>query len=51
MKGVRSQQGWTTTEYMAVLAGLVVLWRSSQAVLEWLVEHHYEFCWALMIPF
>ncbi|HEY0942447.1 MAG TPA: hypothetical protein VGE08_20305 [Steroidobacter sp.] len=45
------QQGWSTTEYLAILTGLVVLWRSSQLVLEHLAEHHDEFSWALMIPF
>lgn len=51
MKRVRSQRGWSTAEYIAILAGLMVLWRGSQAVLELLAEHHDEFSWALMIPF
>lgn len=51
MRRVRSQQGWSTAEYLAILVGLIVVWRSSRAVLELLVEHHDEFSWALMIPF
>lgn len=51
MKLARFQRGWSSAEYAAVLVGLTVLWRSSQAVLELLVEHHDEFSWALMIPF
>ena len=51
MRRVRLQRGWSTAEYMAALVGLMVVWRGSQALLEWLVEHHYEFSWALMIPF
>lgn len=51
MRRVRSQRGWSTTEYLATLAGLMVLWRGSQLVLERLAEHHDEFSWALMIPF
>lgn len=51
MKGVCSQRGWGSAEYVAILAGLMVLWRGSQAMLALLVEHHDEFSWALMIPF
>jgi hypothetical protein len=45
------QHGWSTAEYLAILAGLMVLWRGSHLVLEQLAEHHDEFSWALMIPF
>ena len=45
------QRGWSSAEYLAILAGLVVLWRGSQTVLALLAEHHDEFSWALMIPF
>jgi hypothetical protein len=45
------QRGWGTAEYLAILAGLMVLWRGTQAALALLVEHHDEFSWALMIPF
>lgn len=45
------QRGWGTAEYIAVLAGLMVVWRGAQAALELLAEHHAEFSWALMIPF
>ena len=51
MRRVRLQRGWSSAEYLAILAGLMVLWRGSQRVLELLVEHHHEFSWALMIPF
>lgn len=51
MKRVRLQRGWSSAEYIAILAGLMVLWRGSQEVLALLAEHHDEFSWALMIPF
>lgn len=51
MIGPKLQRGWGTAEYLAVLAGLMVVWRGSRAVLELLVEYHDEFSWALMIPF
>lgn len=47
----RRQRGWSSTEYLAILAGLMVLWRGSQIVLEQFVEYHDEFSWMLMIPF
>ena len=45
------QGGWGTAEYLAILAGLMVLWRGTRAALTLLAEHHDEFSWALMIPF
>lgn len=51
MKGMRLQRGWSSAEYLAILAGLMVLWRGSQAMLALLVEYHDEFSRALMIPF
>lgn len=51
MKPMQFQRGWSTAEYLAVLAGLMALWRGSQLVLRLLAEHHDEFSWALMIPF
>ena len=45
------QRGWGSTEYLAVLAGLVVVWRGARLLLGMLAEHHDEFSWALMIPF
>lgn len=45
------QRGWGTAEYLAILAGLMVLWRGGRAGLALLAEHHDEFSWALMIPF
>lgn len=44
-------RGWASAEYLAVLAGLMVLWRGSQIVLGLLAEYHDEFSWTLMIPF
>ena len=51
MTRMKSQRGWSSAEYIAILAGLMVLWRGSQVLLELLAEHHDEFSWALMIPF
>lgn len=45
------QCGWATSEYLAVLMGLMVVWEGAQAVLALVREHHAEFSWALMIPF
>jgi hypothetical protein len=45
------QRGWGTSEYLAVLMGLMVVWEGAQAVLALVREHHNEFSWALMIPF
>ena len=54
MRCIRSGQhqcGWGTVEYLAVLLGLMVMWRGAQAVLTLVREHHDEFSWALMMPF
>jgi hypothetical protein len=51
MKGAWLQRGWSSAEYLAILAGLMVLWRGSRAMLALLAEYHDEFCWALMMPF
>ena len=51
MRGRRSNCGWSSAEYLAVLAGLMVLWRGARELLRWLAEHHDEFSWMLMIPF
>lgn len=51
MRGRRANLGWSSAEYLAVLAGLMVLWRGVREVLRLLAEHHDEFSWALMIPF
>ena len=45
------QRGWGASEYLAVLAGLVVVWRGAELVLAMIQEHHDEFTWALMIPY
>jgi hypothetical protein len=47
----RSNLGFSSAEYLAVLAGLVVLWRGAHELLRLLVEYHDEFSWTLMIPF
>lgn len=51
LRQARRPQGWASAEYLAILAGLMVLWRGSQLVLSLLVEYHDEFSWTLMIPF
>lgn len=51
MKRVSAQRGWASAEYIAIVAGLMVLWRGSRLLLELLAEHHDEFSWTLMIPF
>lgn len=51
MRGRRSNRGWSSAEYLAVLAGLIVLWRGAHEVLRLLAEHQHEFSWMLMIPF
>lgn len=43
--------GSAISEYLAVLVGLIVVWRGAQMALNLLREHHEEFSWALMIPF
>ena len=45
------QRGWGMTEYLAILLGLMAVWRGAQAVLALVQQHHDEFSWALMIPF
>ena len=51
MRGPEQNRGWSSAEYLAVLAGLMVLWRGAREVLRLLAEHHDEFSWTLMIPF
>jgi len=51
MRGRRTNGGWSSAEYLAVLAGLMVLWRGARELLRLLAEHHDEFSWTLMIPF
>jgi hypothetical protein len=47
----RRQRGWGAAEYLAILLGLVGVWRGAQAVLTMVREYHDEFSWVLMIPF
>ncbi len=47
----RHVRGWGATEYLAVLLGLIVVWRGGQALLALIHEHHDEFAWALSVPF
>lgn len=48
---MRNGRGSATTEYLAVLLGLIVVWQGAQLTLNFLREHHDDFSWALMIPF
>lgn len=45
------QRGWGMSEYLAVLMGLMVVWRGAEAVLSMVQEHHDRFSWALTIPY
>ncbi len=45
------QSGWGSSEYLAVLVGLMTVWRGAQTVLALLQQYHTEYSWALMIPF
>lgn len=45
------QRGWGGSEYLAVLVGLMAVWRGAQIVLALLQQHYTEYSWALMIPF
>jgi hypothetical protein len=45
------QRGWGASEYLSVLAGLMIVWRGAEAVLALIQEHHDKFTWALMIPY
>lgn len=47
----RRMRGWGATEYVAVLLGLIAVWRGGQALLALIREHHDEFAWALSVPF
>jgi hypothetical protein len=45
------QRGWGATEYLAVLLGLMGVWRGAQGVLALVQEHHREFSWVLSTPY
>ena len=50
--GTRIRQGgWAASEYLAVLLGLMAVWRGAQVVLSLAQQHYSKFSWALMIPF
>ena len=52
VRNTRSRQGgWGASEYLAVLVGLMVVWRGAEAMLALIQEHHDRFVWALMIPY
>lgn len=51
IRALRAQQGSSVTEYLAVLLGLIVVWRGGGLMLSLIQEHHDEYAWALMIPF
>ena len=44
------QLGWASSEYLAVLIGLMAIWRASQAMLYQLQRSQADFLWTLMIP-
>jgi len=46
-----SQRGWGATEYLAVLLGLMGVWRGAQGVLALVQEHHREYSWVLSMPY
>ena len=43
--------GWAASEYLAVLVGLIAIWKIAHVVLESLQRSHSDFAWALMIPY
>ncbi|MET0499527.1 MAG: hypothetical protein ABW106_14790 [Steroidobacteraceae bacterium] len=45
------QGGWAASEYLAVLVGLMAIWRVAHIVLDSLQRSHADFTWALMIPY
>jgi hypothetical protein len=47
----RRQRGWGASEYLAVLLGLMAVWRGAQLVLTVVQQHQDRFSWTLMIPF
>ena len=49
--GPMRQRGWGASEYLAVLMGLMVVWRGAEAVVAMIQQHHDRFTWALMIPY
>lgn len=51
LRNITRQRGWGASEYLAVLLGLMTVWRGAQGVLTLMQRHHDEFSWALMIPF
>lgn len=51
LRGEKRQRGWGASEYLAVLLGLMTVWRGAQVVLSLAQQHHGKFSWALMIPF
>ncbi|HEU4654722.1 MAG TPA: hypothetical protein VFS47_12095 [Steroidobacteraceae bacterium] len=47
----KRQRGWGAAEYLAVLLGLMGVWRGAQGVLTLVQEHHREFSWVLSLPY
>lgn len=45
------ERGWSTSEYLAVLLGLMTVWHGAQLVLGQMQRHHAGFSWALGLPF
>jgi len=50
MKRIRHQAGVSTTEFIAVLVGLIAAWQGIDLVLNLLSEHGKEFSWAAGLP-
>jgi hypothetical protein len=48
---LQRQGGWGTSEYLAVLLGLMTVWSGTQVLLAMARQHHDEFSWALTMPF
>lgn len=48
---LQRQGGWGTSEYLAVLLGLMTFWSGAQVLLAMARQHHDEFSWALALPF
>jgi hypothetical protein len=51
MATTKRARGWGATEYLAVLLGLIAVWKGGQLLLALIREHHDEYAWALTVPF
>jgi hypothetical protein len=48
---LQREGGWGTSEYLAVLLGLMTVWSGTRALLAMARQHHDGFSWALTMPF